>query len=63
MLDKDDVIQVKEAFKWIIQGLVAKELPGVAVVGKVGRIKTLKAQPVDIKLSVKINVKLNLHTC
>ncbi|XP_038133929.1 putative tRNA pseudouridine synthase Pus10 [Cyprinodon tularosa] len=34
VLDKDDVIQVKEAFKWIIQGLVAKELVGVAVVGK-----------------------------
>uniref|UniRef100_A0A3Q2D632 tRNA pseudouridine(55) synthase n=1 Tax=Cyprinodon variegatus TaxID=28743 RepID=A0A3Q2D632_CYPVA len=45
VLDKDDVIQVKEAFKWIIQGLVTKELVGVAVVGKVGRIKTLKAQP------------------
>uniref|UniRef100_A0A3B4Y2K5 tRNA pseudouridine(55) synthase n=1 Tax=Seriola lalandi dorsalis TaxID=1841481 RepID=A0A3B4Y2K5_SERLL len=33
VLDKDDVIQVKEAFKWIMQGLVAKELGrGVAVV-------------------------------
>ncbi|KAM3624573.1 uncharacterized protein V6R79_025059 [Siganus canaliculatus] len=31
-LDKDDVIQVKEAFKWIMQDLVAKELGGVAVV-------------------------------
>ncbi|XP_010728595.2 tRNA pseudouridine synthase Pus10 [Larimichthys crocea] len=31
-LDKDDVIQVKEAFKWIMQGQVAKELGGVAVV-------------------------------
>uniref|UniRef100_A0A3Q1CNY7 tRNA pseudouridine synthase Pus10 n=1 Tax=Amphiprion ocellaris TaxID=80972 RepID=A0A3Q1CNY7_AMPOC len=31
VLDKDDVIQVKEAFKWIMQGLVAKELGGVAV--------------------------------
>nr|XP_046231485.1 putative tRNA pseudouridine synthase Pus10 isoform X2 [Scatophagus argus] len=31
-LDRDDVIQVKEAFKWIMQGLVAKELGGVAVV-------------------------------
>ncbi|XP_038566180.1 putative tRNA pseudouridine synthase Pus10 [Micropterus salmoides] len=31
-LDKDDVIQVKEAFKWILQGQVAKELGGVAVV-------------------------------
>uniref|UniRef100_UPI0037E8E97D tRNA pseudouridine synthase Pus10 n=1 Tax=Semicossyphus pulcher TaxID=241346 RepID=UPI0037E8E97D len=30
--DKDDVIQVKEAFKWIMQGLVSKELGGVAVV-------------------------------
>ncbi|XP_070846907.1 tRNA pseudouridine synthase Pus10 [Chaetodon trifascialis] len=30
--DKDDVIQVKEAFKWIMQGPVAKELGGVAVV-------------------------------
>lgn len=36
-LDKDDVIQVKEAFKWIMQSLVAKELGGgVAVVSKVG---------------------------
>uniref|UniRef100_A0A3Q1EC55 tRNA pseudouridine synthase Pus10 n=1 Tax=Acanthochromis polyacanthus TaxID=80966 RepID=A0A3Q1EC55_9TELE len=34
VLDKDDVIQVKEAFKWIMQGLVAKELGGVAVVTK-----------------------------
>ncbi|XP_051240812.1 putative tRNA pseudouridine synthase Pus10 isoform X2 [Dicentrarchus labrax] len=31
-LDKDDVIQVKEAFKWIMQGLVARALGGVAVV-------------------------------
>ncbi|XP_061581213.1 putative tRNA pseudouridine synthase Pus10 [Cololabis saira] len=34
VLDKDDVIQVKEAFKWIMQGLVAKELGGVAVITK-----------------------------
>ncbi|XP_053191125.1 LOW QUALITY PROTEIN: putative tRNA pseudouridine synthase Pus10 [Scomber japonicus] len=34
VLDKDDVIQVKEAFKWVMQGLVAKELGGVAVVTK-----------------------------
>ncbi|XP_012725276.2 putative tRNA pseudouridine synthase Pus10 [Fundulus heteroclitus] len=34
VLDKDDIIQVKEAFKWIMQGLVTKELGGVAVVGK-----------------------------
>ncbi|XP_035516004.1 putative tRNA pseudouridine synthase Pus10 [Morone saxatilis] len=34
-LDKDDVIQVKEAFKWIMQGLVAKALGGVAVVTRV----------------------------
>uniref|UniRef100_A0A3Q3J6L7 tRNA pseudouridine synthase Pus10 n=1 Tax=Monopterus albus TaxID=43700 RepID=A0A3Q3J6L7_MONAL len=38
VLDKDDVIQVKEAFKWIMQGLVAKELGGIAVVTKVGNI-------------------------
>ncbi|XP_075993042.1 tRNA pseudouridine synthase Pus10 [Genypterus blacodes] len=31
---KDDIIQVKEAFKWVMQGLVAKELSGVAVVTK-----------------------------
>ncbi|XP_044045445.1 putative tRNA pseudouridine synthase Pus10 isoform X3 [Siniperca chuatsi] len=31
-LDKDDVVQVKEAFKWIMQGQVAKALGGVAVV-------------------------------
>uniref|UniRef100_A0A3Q3X8X6 tRNA pseudouridine synthase Pus10 n=1 Tax=Mola mola TaxID=94237 RepID=A0A3Q3X8X6_MOLML len=30
-LDKDDVVQVKEAFKWVMQGLVAKELGGVSV--------------------------------
>uniref|UniRef100_A0A671TH25 tRNA pseudouridine(55) synthase n=1 Tax=Sparus aurata TaxID=8175 RepID=A0A671TH25_SPAAU len=30
-VDRDDLIQVKEAFKWIMQGLVAKELGGVAV--------------------------------
>ncbi|KAM9315070.1 tRNA pseudouridine synthase Pus10 isoform 1-T3 [Pholidichthys leucotaenia] len=34
VLDKDDVIQVKEAFKWIMQGMVAKKLGGVAVVTK-----------------------------
>lgn len=34
--DKDDAIQVKEAFKWIMQGPVAKELGGVAVVTRVG---------------------------
>ncbi|KAM7009319.1 tRNA pseudouridine synthase Pus10 [Tautogolabrus adspersus] len=31
-VDKDDIIQVKEAFKWILQGLVSKELGGIAVV-------------------------------
>ncbi|XP_068607292.1 tRNA pseudouridine synthase Pus10 [Brachionichthys hirsutus] len=31
-LSKDDVIQVKEAYKWVMQGRVAKELGGVAVV-------------------------------
>lgn len=35
VLDKDDVVQVKEAFKWIMQGQVAKELGGVAVSSKV----------------------------
>lgn len=34
-LSEDDVIQVKEAFKWVMQGLIAKELGGVAVVTKV----------------------------
>ncbi|KAM4611487.1 tRNA pseudouridine synthase Pus10 [Polymixia lowei] len=33
-LDKDDVILVKEAFKWTMQGLVAKELGDVAVFSK-----------------------------
>ncbi|XP_056136959.1 putative tRNA pseudouridine synthase Pus10 [Lampris incognitus] len=33
-LDKDDVAQVKEAFKWVMQGLVARELGGVAVFTK-----------------------------
>uniref|UniRef100_A0A8C7HGT5 tRNA pseudouridine synthase Pus10 n=1 Tax=Oncorhynchus kisutch TaxID=8019 RepID=A0A8C7HGT5_ONCKI len=33
-LDKDDVIQVKEAFKWTMQGLMSKELGGVPVVTK-----------------------------
>ncbi|XP_045561861.1 tRNA pseudouridine synthase Pus10 isoform X4 [Salmo salar] len=36
-LDKDDVIQVKEAFKWTMQGLVSKELGGVPVVTKISR--------------------------
>lgn len=35
-VDKDDLIQVKEAFKWVMQDLVAKELGGVAVVTRVG---------------------------
>ncbi|KAK5618466.1 hypothetical protein CRENBAI_018031 [Crenichthys baileyi] len=34
VLDRDDVIQVKEAFKWVMQGLVTKELGSVAVVSK-----------------------------
>lgn len=37
VLDKDDVVQVKEAFKWVMQGLLARELGGVAVVAKVTR--------------------------
>ncbi|XP_041640289.1 putative tRNA pseudouridine synthase Pus10 [Cheilinus undulatus] len=32
VVDKDDIVQVKEAFKWIMQGLVSKELGGTAVV-------------------------------
>lgn len=35
-VDKDDLIQVKEAFKWVMQDLVAKELGGIAVVTRVG---------------------------
>ncbi|KAM8842111.1 tRNA pseudouridine synthase Pus10 [Synchiropus picturatus] len=34
VLDKDDVIPVKEVYKWIMQGLVSRELGGVAVVTK-----------------------------
>ncbi|KAK1887095.1 putative tRNA pseudouridine synthase Pus10 [Dissostichus eleginoides] len=34
VVDKDDVVQVKEAFKWVLQGLVAKEIGGVAVVAR-----------------------------
>ncbi|XP_057700515.1 putative tRNA pseudouridine synthase Pus10 isoform X2 [Corythoichthys intestinalis] len=34
VLGRDDVIQVKEAFKWIMQGLLTQELGGVAVVAK-----------------------------
>ncbi|XP_010887602.1 putative tRNA pseudouridine synthase Pus10 [Esox lucius] len=37
LLDKDDVIKVKDAFKWIMQGLVSKELGGVSVVTKINR--------------------------
>uniref|UniRef100_A0A667YFJ2 tRNA pseudouridine(55) synthase n=1 Tax=Myripristis murdjan TaxID=586833 RepID=A0A667YFJ2_9TELE len=40
-LDKDDVIQVKEAFKWIMQSLIAKELRGVSVVTKVREVGRL----------------------
>lgn len=39
-VDKEDLIQVKEAFKWVMQDLVAKELGGVAVVTKVGGDKS-----------------------
>uniref|UniRef100_A0A8D3BHK6 tRNA pseudouridine synthase Pus10 n=1 Tax=Scophthalmus maximus TaxID=52904 RepID=A0A8D3BHK6_SCOMX len=31
VLDKDDIIPLKEAFKWIMQGLVSKELGGAVV--------------------------------
>uniref|UniRef100_A0AAV2LPI9 non-specific serine/threonine protein kinase n=1 Tax=Knipowitschia caucasica TaxID=637954 RepID=A0AAV2LPI9_KNICA len=34
VLDKDDVIQVKEAFKWVMQTLVSKALGGAAVLSK-----------------------------
>ncbi|XP_013884239.1 tRNA pseudouridine synthase Pus10 isoform X5 [Austrofundulus limnaeus] len=34
VITRDDVIQVKEAFKWTLQGLVAKEIGGIAVVNK-----------------------------
>ncbi|XP_072319651.1 tRNA pseudouridine synthase Pus10 [Eucyclogobius newberryi] len=34
VLGKEDVIQVKEAFKWIMQSLVSKALGGVAVFSK-----------------------------
>ncbi|XP_047189683.1 putative tRNA pseudouridine synthase Pus10 isoform X1 [Scophthalmus maximus] len=34
VLDKDDIIPLKEAFKWIMQGLVSKELGGAVVVTK-----------------------------
>ncbi|XP_061626147.1 putative tRNA pseudouridine synthase Pus10 isoform X1 [Phyllopteryx taeniolatus] len=34
VLGRDDVIQVKEALRWIMQGLLAHELAGVAVVAK-----------------------------
>ncbi|XP_034998422.1 putative tRNA pseudouridine synthase Pus10 isoform X2 [Hippoglossus stenolepis] len=36
VLDKDDIIPLKEAFKWVVQGLVSKGLGGVAVVTKGG---------------------------
>uniref|UniRef100_A0A3Q0RL78 tRNA pseudouridine synthase Pus10 n=1 Tax=Amphilophus citrinellus TaxID=61819 RepID=A0A3Q0RL78_AMPCI len=45
VLNKDDVIQVKEAFKWIMQGMVAKELGGVAVVTKVSCTQLATACP------------------
>lgn len=41
---KDDVIPVKEAFKWIMQGLIAKELGGVTVVTKVSKIQPQRAE-------------------
>ena len=34
-LDQDDVIQVKEAFKWIVQSHINKELGGITMVTKV----------------------------
>ena len=39
-LNKDDVIQVKEAFKWIMQGLISKEMGGKPVVTKVSDLAT-----------------------
>ncbi|XP_062244297.1 putative tRNA pseudouridine synthase Pus10 [Platichthys flesus] len=36
VLDKEDIIPLKEAFKWVVQGLVSKGLGGVAVVNKGG---------------------------
>lgn len=57
VLDKDDVIQVKEAFKWIMQGLVIKQFKDVAVVSKVGDIKSWKTPPMEIKGGVYPNKK------
>lgn len=34
VLGKDDVVQVKEAFKWVMQSLVSRALGGAAVVSK-----------------------------
>lgn len=53
-LDKDDVIQVKEAFKWIMQGRVAKELGGVAVVTRVGDPHKEEEKKVYVKEDVLI---------
>lgn len=53
-LDKDDVIQVKEAFKWIMQGQVAKELGGVAVVTRVGDPHKEEEKKVYVKEDVLI---------
>ncbi|XP_060944598.1 putative tRNA pseudouridine synthase Pus10 isoform X2 [Limanda limanda] len=36
VLDKEDIIPLKEAFKWVVQGQVSKGLGGVAVVTKGG---------------------------
>ena len=32
---KDDIVPLKEAFKWSVQGLIATELGGVSVVTRV----------------------------
>lgn len=54
-LSEGDVIQVKEAFKWVMQGLIAKELGGVAVVTKV-KSENL---PSCFGLLIKFNLVLN----
>uniref|UniRef100_A0A8D3E0X1 tRNA pseudouridine synthase Pus10 n=1 Tax=Scophthalmus maximus TaxID=52904 RepID=A0A8D3E0X1_SCOMX len=47
VLDKDDIIPLKEAFKWIMQGLVSKELGGAVSALEVGVEFTHKETDAD----------------
>ena len=56
---KDDIVPLKEAFKWSVQGLIATELGGVSVAT---RVTLRNSQSLHLpQLSIFFNLSLHLH--